>query len=116
MPHPDNRRDGARRRPEFERLASSTRMRESVATRIAGEVAEHDSPQYNAHYAENASIAIQACSIKPKVPVGEVAAEVLMVSFANNWVTTIAGFGTWVIIAGMNVATLMFVGLGIGDG
>jgi len=36
------------------------------------------------------------------------------VSLANNWATTITGFVIWVIIAIMNVATLTFLGLGIG--
>jgi metal iron transporter len=36
------------------------------------------------------------------------------VSVANNWATTIVGFIIWFIIAAMNVATLTFLGLGIG--
>lgn len=36
------------------------------------------------------------------------------VSMANNWATTIVGFIIWFIIAAMNIATLTFLGLGIG--
>lgn len=36
------------------------------------------------------------------------------VSLANNWATTIGGWVIWLIIAFMNVATLVFLGLGIG--
>jgi metal iron transporter len=35
------------------------------------------------------------------------------ISFANNWPTTVAGWTIWVIIAAMNVATLVFLGEGI---
>ncbi|PMD64019.1 natural resistance-associated macrophage protein [Hyaloscypha bicolor E] len=38
------------------------------------------------------------------------------ISMANNWTTTIVGFVIWFIIAAMNVATLTFLGLGIGGG
>jgi metal iron transporter len=38
------------------------------------------------------------------------------VSLANNWTTTIVGWVIWFIIAAMNVATLTFLGLGIGGG
>jgi len=37
-----------------------------------------------------------------------------MVSLKNNWATTIVGWVIWVLIAVMNVATLTFLGLGIG--
>jgi len=36
------------------------------------------------------------------------------VSLANNWMVTILGFFIWFIIAAVNVATLTFLGLGIG--
>lgn len=36
------------------------------------------------------------------------------VSMANNWTTTIVGWVIWFIIAAMNIATLTFLGLGIG--
>lgn len=36
------------------------------------------------------------------------------VSLANNWTVAILGFFIWFIIAAMNVATLTFLGLGIG--
>jgi metal iron transporter len=36
------------------------------------------------------------------------------VSLANNWTTTIVSWFIWVVIAAMNVATLTFLGLGIG--
>jgi metal iron transporter len=36
------------------------------------------------------------------------------VSLANNWATTIFAWLIWFIIAAMNVATLTFLGLGIG--
>jgi metal iron transporter len=36
------------------------------------------------------------------------------VSLANNWATTIAGALIWFIITFMNVATIVFLGLGIG--
>jgi metal iron transporter len=36
------------------------------------------------------------------------------VSLPNNWTVTILGFFIWFIIAAMNVATLTFLGLGIG--
>ena len=36
------------------------------------------------------------------------------VSLANDWATTIGGWVIWVVIAIMNVATLVFLGLGIG--
>jgi len=36
------------------------------------------------------------------------------ISLANNWATTFGGWLVWVIIAFMNVATLVFLGLGIG--
>jgi metal iron transporter len=35
------------------------------------------------------------------------------ISLANNWPTTIVGWLIWVLIAGMNVATLVFLGQGI---
>jgi metal iron transporter len=38
------------------------------------------------------------------------------ISMANNWTTTIVGFVIWFMIAAMNVATLTFLGLGIGGG
>jgi metal iron transporter len=37
------------------------------------------------------------------------------VSLANNWATTIGAWIIWLIIAFMNVATLVFLGMGIGD-
>jgi metal iron transporter len=36
-------------------------------------------------------------------------------SLANNWATKAGGWIIWVIIAAMNIATLTFLGLGIGD-
>jgi metal iron transporter len=37
------------------------------------------------------------------------------VSLANNWATMIGAWIIWLIIAFMNVATLAFLGMGIGD-
>jgi metal iron transporter len=37
------------------------------------------------------------------------------ISLANNWATTTCGWLIWFIIAAMNVATLTFLGLGLGD-
>jgi metal iron transporter len=34
-------------------------------------------------------------------------------SFANNWLTAIIGWLIWLLIAGMNVSTLVFVGQGV---
>jgi metal iron transporter len=36
------------------------------------------------------------------------------ISLANSWTVTILGYFIWFIIAAMNVATLTFLGLGIG--
>lgn len=36
------------------------------------------------------------------------------VSLANNWATMIGGWAIWAVIAAMNVATLTFLGLGVG--
>lgn len=36
------------------------------------------------------------------------------ISLANSWATAITGWFVWFIIAAMNVATLTFLGLGIG--
>ena len=38
------------------------------------------------------------------------------ISLANSWVTAIAGWGIWVVIASMNIATLTFLGLGLSGG
>ncbi|TVY21663.1 Manganese transporter SMF1 [Lachnellula arida] len=38
-----------------------------------------------------------------------------VVSLANSWLTLIVGWILWFLIAAMNVATLTFLGLGIGD-
>jgi metal iron transporter len=37
------------------------------------------------------------------------------VSLANSWLTSIVGWILWFVVAAMNVATLTFLGLGIGD-
>lgn len=37
------------------------------------------------------------------------------VSLANNWATTIGGWFIWLIIFAMNTATLVFLGLGLGN-
>lgn len=36
-------------------------------------------------------------------------------SMANGWFAKIVGFTVWLLIAGLNVTTLVFLGLGIGD-
>ncbi|MCJ1412793.1 hypothetical protein MMC19_006892 [Ptychographa xylographoides] len=36
------------------------------------------------------------------------------VSFANNWATTIAAVLIWIVVTFMNIATLVFLGLGVG--
>jgi metal iron transporter len=37
------------------------------------------------------------------------------ISLANNWATTIGAFGIWILIFCMNVATLVFLGLGLNN-